>query len=123
MAIEDNSAARGGHWSFPRSLRWLAGLAGRVLLALSLIAAVTFLSFRVLPVNELTAGFLYLVAILLIAAVGGIIESTLGFFAAMLLFNFFFLPPIGTLTISDPRNWVTLFAFLATSLTASQLSA
>ena len=41
----------------------------------------------------------------------------------MLCFNYFFLPPIGTFTIADPQNWVALFAFLATSLTASQLSA
>ena len=42
---------------------------------------------------------------------------------AMLCFNFFFLPPVGTFTIADPQNWVALFAFLATALTASQLSA
>jgi two-component system sensor histidine kinase KdpD len=41
----------------------------------------------------------------------------------MLCFNYFFLPPIGTFTVADPQNWVALFAFLATSLTASQLSA
>lgn len=32
------------------------------------------------------------------------------------------LAPVGTLTIADPQNWVALFAFLAASLTASQLS-
>src|SRR5579872_3388916 len=98
-------------------------LAGRVFVALGLVAAVTFLSFRVVPVNETTAGFLYLVAVLLIATAGGLVESTLASIVAMLCFNYFFLPPIKTLTISDPRNWVALFAFLATSLTASQLSA
>ena len=41
----------------------------------------------------------------------------------MLCFNFFFFPPIGEFTVADPQNWVALFAFLATSLTASQLSA
>jgi len=98
-------------------------LAGRVVAALGIVAALTFLSFRLAPVNEITAGFLYLVAILLIATAGGLVESTLASIVAMLCFNYFFLPPIGTLTISDPRNWVALFAFLATSLTASQLSA
>ena len=43
--------------------------------------------------------------------------------AAMLVFNFFFLPPVGTLTIADPQNWVALFVFLAVSLVASNLSA
>ena len=35
-----------------------------------------------------------------------------------MVFNFFFLPPVGTFTIADPQNWVALFAFLATALTA-----
>lgn len=42
---------------------------------------------------------------------------------AMLAFNFFFLPPVGTFTIADPQNWVVLFTFLAVSLVASHLSA
>jgi two-component system sensor histidine kinase KdpD len=37
--------------------------------------------------------------------------------------NFFFLPPLGTLTIADPQNWVALSVFLAVSLVASNLSA
>jgi two-component system, OmpR family, sensor histidine kinase KdpD len=41
----------------------------------------------------------------------------------MLCFNYFFLPPVGTWTIADPHNWVALFAFLAVSLVASNLSA
>ena len=98
-------------------------LAGRVVAALGLIGVVTFFAFHVVAVNEITAGFLYLVAILLIATAGGLVESTIASILAMLCFNYFFLPPIGTLTVSDPRNWVALFAFLVTSLTASQLSA
>lgn len=95
----------------------------RVGASLAFIAATTFILFRIVPVNPTTAGFLFLVAILLIATKGGLVESTFASVGAMLCFNFFFLPPIGTLTIADPQNWVALFAFLATSLTASQLSA
>lgn len=43
--------------------------------------------------------------------------------AAMLVINFFFLPPTGTFAIADPHNWVALFVFLAVSLVASNLSA
>ena len=39
-----------------------------------------------------------------------------------LAYNFFFLPPVGTFTISDPQNWVALVAFLTTALIASRLS-
>jgi two-component system sensor histidine kinase KdpD len=37
--------------------------------------------------------------------------------------NFFFLEPVGTFTIADPQNWITLAAFLAVSVVASNLSA
>ena len=94
-----------------------------VFAALGLVAAITFFFFRLLPVNATTIGFFYLVAILLIATTAGLVESTIASVASMLCFNYFFLPPIGTFTIADPHNWVALFAFLATSLTASQLSA
>jgi len=98
-------------------------LALRVTAAIALIAAITFILSRLVPVNATTAGFLFLVAILFIATKGGLVEATVASVAAVLCFNFFFLPPVGTLTIADPQNWVALFAFLATSLTASQLSA
>jgi two-component system sensor histidine kinase KdpD len=99
------------------------GFSARILAALGLIAAITFACFRLIHVNATTAGFFYLVAILGVATAWGLAESTIASIAAMLCFNLFFLPPIGTLTIADPQNWVALFAFLATSLTASQLSA
>src|SRR5262249_14281567 len=41
----------------------------------------------------------------------------------MLSFNYFFLPPIYTLTIADPQNWIALAAFLVTAVTAGKLSA
>ncbi len=100
-----------------------ARMAGRIVAALAAIATVTFVFSRLVPVNATSVGFFYLVAILTIAAAWGLVESTLASIVAMLCFNYFFLPPVGTFTIADPLNWVALFAFLATSLTASQLSA
>jgi two-component system, OmpR family, sensor histidine kinase KdpD len=97
-------------------------LAGRVVAAISLVAAVTLFFSHLVRVNANTVGFFYLVAILAIATTGGLLESTIASVAAMLCFNYFFLPPTGTFTVADPQNWVALFAFLATSLTASQLS-
>ena len=43
--------------------------------------------------------------------------------AAVLAFNYFFLPPVGTFTIADPHNWVALVAFLVVAGIGSQLSA
>src|SRR5262249_19206524 len=37
--------------------------------------------------------------------------------------NFFFLPPVHTLDIAQPDNWIALIAFLITAVTAGELSA
>jgi two-component system sensor histidine kinase KdpD len=94
----------------------------RVAASLIAIAAITFICRRVIPVNAATVGFAYLLGILAIAATWGLIESSIASVAAMLCYNFFFLPPVGMFTIADPQNWVALFAFLATALVASHLS-
>ncbi len=59
-------------------------LSGRILASLGFIAAITLLFFRLIPVNATTTGFFYLVAILVIATVGGLIESTIASIFAML---------------------------------------
>jgi len=86
------------------------------------LALLTLVSLR-FHLNATTAGFLYLLVVLFSAARWGLAESTVASVLAVLGFNFFFLPPIGTLTIADVQNWVALLVFLATSVTASQLSA
>jgi two-component system sensor histidine kinase KdpD len=40
---------------------------------------------------------------------------------AFLCFDWFFLPPYGTLTVEQPLDWVVLIAFLATSVIVTQL--
>jgi two-component system sensor histidine kinase KdpD len=97
-------------------------LALRLLIVLCLIGAVTLLCLRLIRVNATTAGFVYLIAVLLIAAAWGIVEAATASAVAMLCFDYFFLPPVGTLTIAAPQNWAVLVAFLATSIVASQLS-
>lgn len=94
----------------------------RLTASLGAIAAITWICSRTIQVNALTAGFAYLLGILGIAATWGLIESVIASVAAMLCFNFFFLPPVGMFTISDPQNWVALIAFLCTALVASHLS-
>jgi two-component system sensor histidine kinase KdpD len=41
--------------------------------------------------------------------------------ASFLVFDWFFLPPLHTLVIANPLDWLVLFAFLATSIVAAQL--
>ncbi len=41
--------------------------------------------------------------------------------ASFLIFDWFFLPPLHTLVIANPLDWLVLIAFLATSIVAAQL--
>jgi two-component system sensor histidine kinase KdpD len=95
---------------------------GRVVASIAAVAAVTGLYFRFVQVSPTTVALSYVVAILLIASAWGIVEATIASLAAMVCFNFFFLPPVGTLAIEDPRNWGALVAFLLTAIVTSQLS-
>src|SRR6202790_2707405 len=95
---------------------------GRIAASIGAVVLITALYFEILRVNPTTVALSYLIAILLIATGWGIVEATAGSIAAVLCFNFFFLPPVGTFTIADPQNWVAFIAFLATAIVASQLS-
>ena len=95
---------------------------GRFAALLAGVAAITALYTLVLQVNPTTVALTYLVGILFVASTWGLVEATVASIAAVLCFNFFFLPPVGTLTIADPQNWVAFVAFLVTAIVASQLS-
>ena len=72
--------------------------------------------------NPTTVALTFLLAVLVISANWGFWYAASVALLATLAFNFFFLPPVGTFTISDPQNWVALFAFLVTAVIAGQLS-
>src|ERR1700732_682917 len=86
------------------------------------VAALIALCFRLLPGNATTVALLMVLLVLGAASTWGLAEAIFTSVIAVLGFNFFFLPPIGTFTISDPENWVALFAFIVTAVTVSQLS-
>src|ERR1035437_7298735 len=94
----------------------------RVLACLAFIIAITWAGFHVLHVNALIVGFTYVLAVLVVAARWGLVESLATSVAAMLCLNYFFLPPILSLTLADPQNWVALFVFMVIAVTASTLS-
>ena len=65
----------------------------------------------------------YLLAILIASALRGLGISVFMSIAATLTLDYYFFPPVGRFTISDPQDWVSLFAFLITSVIGSDLSA
>src|SRR5580698_8450889 len=86
------------------------------------VCALVAVCYWVVPVNATTVGLLMLLPVLWAATKWGLPEAIFTSIFSVLGFNLFFLPPIGTFTISDPENWVALFAFLVTAVTVSRLS-
>ena len=94
----------------------------RVFVALLAIGAITAVCFGVPHVNPTTVALCYVLAVLVIATTWGMVEATSASLVAVLCFNFFFLPPVGTWWIADPQNWVALVVLMVTGIIASQLS-
>jgi two-component system sensor histidine kinase KdpD len=98
--------------------------AARLSGGLGAVAVVTLIYVQWLHVsNAAIVSTTFLMVVLVLAATSRLWIAVVTSVVAMLCFNFFFLPPVGTWTIADPQNWVALFAFLAVSLVASNLSA
>jgi two-component system, OmpR family, sensor histidine kinase KdpD len=98
----------------PRTLR----MAGSLLVVAAILAIC-----RGAPFNNTTVALALMLGVLFISAALGLAEALAASMMAALGFNYFFLPPVGALTIHDPQDLATFFGFLVTAVTASQLSA
>src|SRR5260370_5605570 len=96
--------------------RYLAGRTVGFTISIVTVAAIAFLYRHVLLVNQTTVALTLLLAILAVSAVWGMGVSVFMSVVAMLVFNYEFLPPIGTLTIADPHDSVAPRPFLRTAL-------
>jgi two-component system, OmpR family, sensor histidine kinase KdpD len=99
-------------WRMRRALRWVASITA--------VAAVTASGWAA-GMNPSTVGFVYLLVVLLSSVWGGLVIGTVISILATLCYNFFFFPPLYTLTISEPANWFALATFLVASVTVSRL--
>jgi two-component system, OmpR family, sensor histidine kinase KdpD len=77
---------------------------------------------RILHVNQTTVALTFLVMVELAAFRWGLVYSVGLSVGCTLLYNYYFLPPIGSFTIADPQNWIALFAFLGSAIFISRLS-
>lgn len=74
-------------------------------------------------VNATTVALALLLVVLMVATRFGAKPAVAASLLGVLCFNHYFLPPLGTLTIAAPDNWIALIAFLVTAITVGQLSA
>ncbi len=72
--------------------------------------------------TAIVAAMLLLFAVLLAGIYTQLGEAIAASIVAALCLDFFFVPPIKEITISDPEGWLSLFVFFAVSLLATNLS-
>ena len=103
-------------------VRTAPGWTGYAIGAVSVAGATAILKALSTHVNPTTVALALLLVVLFIATRWGSKPASVTSLLAMLAFNFYFLPPFGSLTIAEPDNWIALTAFLITAITAGQLS-
>jgi two-component system, OmpR family, sensor histidine kinase KdpD len=88
--------------------------------AVGLVTGGVFALKGIAPVLGLS--ILYLLAVLPIAVLYGLWYALGVSITSMLAFNFFFLPPLHTLALTDSENWVALGVFVITAVVVSELA-
>lgn len=101
-------------WGQPRDYIW----------SMLMVAAVTMLGRLLLEAIDLgNVALLYLVPVMFAAATFGLRAGLAVGVASSLAYNFFFLPPTGTLTVSNPENIISIIVFLGVAIVTSQFAA
>ncbi len=96
-------------------------LAGYVLAAaLPLVLTVALASLRS-SLNLTSDVLMFLVAVILVALVGGFAPAVLAAIVGSLLLNYYFIPPIHRLTIAEANNALALAVFVAVALLVSRV--
>jgi K+-sensing histidine kinase KdpD len=103
-------------WSNPRWAGYLGAVAGTVLIT-ALLAPFQQ------QINSTTVALAFLLVVLFVALFWGSRPALLASLLGAVSFNYFFLPPLYTLTIAHLQNWVALIVFFTTALAVGQLSA
>jgi len=86
-----------------------------------LVLCITYLGF-IVHVKASSAGFLYLLLVVIAALWLGFGAATATSLLAVTCLNYFFIPPIFSFRIYDPEDWVALCAFEFTAVVVSRLS-
>jgi two-component system sensor histidine kinase KdpD len=94
-----------------------------VIAAASVAACTVVVALLTPTVPVRSAGVFYLVAVLAISSIYGLWLGLATSVVSALAFNFFFLPPLHTFTISSSGDWLALAAFALAALVTSQLAA
>ena len=98
---------------------WRAYLATLLMVAAVTVAATGL--FHILALGNVA--LLYLLPVMLAASLFGRWPGVFAGLASSLAYNFFFLPPVGTFSVSNPENVVTLLVLLGVAFVTSHFAA
>ncbi|QQS47153.1 MAG: DUF4118 domain-containing protein [Acidobacteriota bacterium] len=119
MSRESNNFSIPTWWRRTHRFR----ITGYIVAGLIILTMIAVLAPFQESLSSTTVSLILLLGVLLTATVWGSSPAYLASVLAVLGFNFFFLPPVGTFHIADQQNWIALFVFLMTSLVVGNLSA
>ena len=74
-----------------------------------------------MAVNPATMAFVYLLGVVFVSIWAGLRIGIAASLVSTTCYNFFFLPPLRTFHVDDPRNWTALAAFLVAALVVTRL--
>jgi two-component system, OmpR family, sensor histidine kinase KdpD len=90
------------------------------------IGSVALCTAAIYPLKQvapgISLGVVYLVAVSGVSIFWGFRLGLLTALLSALAFNFFHIPPVGSVTVADSENWVVLATFLVVALFASSIS-
>jgi two-component system sensor histidine kinase KdpD len=108
------SWALGKNWGKPIDYVW----------STLMIAAMTTLGRLLVETIDLgNIALLYLIPVMFSAATFGLRAGLFAGLLSSLAYNFFFLPPTGTLTVSNPENVISILVLLGVAVVTSQFAA
>ncbi|MCB5908873.1 sensor histidine kinase [Streptomyces pinistramenti] len=101
----------------PRARRVAGPMAG---LALPLLLTAALANNRG-TLNLTSEALLLLVTVIGVACLGGVVSALLASLTASLLLNYYFIPPSGRFTITEPNNALALAVFVAVAVTVAAI--
>ncbi|MEU7638516.1 MULTISPECIES: sensor histidine kinase [unclassified Streptomyces] len=120
--VTHGRAGRGRRLSIPgRQLphaRRIAGPVAGLVLPFLLTAVLTHIRG---PLNLTSEALLFLVTVVGVACLGGVVSALLASLTASLLLNYYFIPPSGEFTITEPNNALALAVFALVAVTVAVL--
>ena len=110
--------------NFPYKYRTILIRSGKIFGFIAAIICTTALTFKSGTItNTSTVAFCFLIIVLLSAFFGDLLVAIITSITATLCFDYFYLPPVGKFSITAFSDWISLAAFLLTSVIISRLAA